>query len=133
MNLTTRFPVLLLLAAACSAPPYPAYAIEHDAESVSQVVVGDASLQSVVRAGQPLVERTSPDNQLRIVVPIRNIDDEQIQIMAQVAFLDAQRRPLPDESNRQVMTLSPGSTLNYVSVSRSQKAADFVLRLTWNK
>lgn len=67
-----------LLAAACSAPPYPAYAIENDAEATAQVVVADASLQAVVRAGRPLVERTQQGDFLRVVVPIRNVDDEPI-------------------------------------------------------
>ncbi|GDY02234.1 hypothetical protein LBMAG49_15630 [Planctomycetota bacterium] len=107
--------------------------IENDAETLSQVVVGDASLLSVLRAGQPLAVRTTPDDQLRIVVPLRNIDDEQIQVLTQIAFFDAQRRPLPDETNRQVITLAPGSTVNIESVSRSKQAADFVVRVTWNK
>ena len=124
---------LLFSAVACSAPPYAAYAIEDDAEAVSQVVVGDATLQDVLRAGRPLVERMAPDDNLRVIVPIRNIDDEPIQVLAQMAFLDLQRQPLPDETNRQVLTLAPGMTQNFESISRGRKAADFVLRLTWNK
>ncbi len=124
---------LSLFAASCSAPPYPAYAIEDDAESMAQVVVADASLQAVVRAGRPLVERTQQGDFLRIVVPIRNIDDEPISVLAQVAFLDNQRQPLPDESNRQVLLLPPGGTSNFEAVSRQSRASDFVLRLSWNK
>jgi hypothetical protein len=124
---------LSLFAASCSAPPYPAYAIEDDAESMAQVVVADASLQAVVRAGRPLVERTQQGDFLRIVVPIRNIDDETISVLAQVAFLDNQRQPLPDESNRQVILLPPGGTSNFEAISRQSRASDFVLRLSWNK
>lgn len=124
---------LSLSFAACSAPPYPAYAIEDDAEKVSQVVVSDASLQAVVRAGNPLVERVQPGDFLRIVVPIRNVDDEPIQVLAQAAFLDGQRNTLPDETNRQVLLLPPGGTSNFEALSRQPRAADFVLRLSWNK
>lgn len=128
------FPAFLsLFAAACNAPPYPAYAIEDDAEAIAQVVVADATLQDVVRAGRPLVERVGPDDLLRVVVPVRNVDDEQIQVLWQVAFLDSERRPLPDETNRQVLILGPGSTSNVEAISRDRKASDFVLRLTWNK
>ena len=122
-----------LFATACSAPPYAAYAIEDDAEAIAQVVVADASLQAVVRAGRPLVERIQPGDFLRIVVPIRNIDDEPIQILAQAAFLDGQRQTLPDETNRQVLLLPPGGTSNFEALSRQPRAADFVLRLSWNK
>ncbi len=129
----SHIPALFLLLTACNAPPYAAYAIEDDAEEIAQVVVGDASLQDVVRAGRPLVERVQPEDLLRVVVPIRNVDDEPIAVLAQMAFLDRERRPLPDETNRQVLLLAPGMTSNFIAVSRGAKASDFVLRLTWNK
>lgn len=132
MNLR-KLAFLSLFAAACSAPPYPAYAIEDDAEEIAQVVVADVTLQDVVRAGRPLVERVGTDDLLRVIVPIRNVDDEPIQVLAQIAFLDRERRPLPDETNRQVLLLAPGMTSNFEALSRGSKAADFVLRLTWNK
>ena len=122
-----------LITVACSAPPYPAYAIENDAESTAQVVVADASLQAVVRAGRPLVERTQQGDFLRVVVPIRNVDDEPISVLVQAAFLDNQRQPLPDESNRQVLLLPPGGTSNFEAISRQSRASDFVVRLSWNK
>ncbi len=128
--LTIAFPLLLL---ACSAPPYPAFAIEDDAESAAQVVVADATLQAVVRAGRPLVERTPQGDFLRIVVPIRNIDDEPISILVQASFLDSQRQQLPDETNRQVLLLPSGGTSNFEAISRQSRASDFVVRLSWNK
>ena len=124
----------LLLLAACAAPPYSALRVDSDVEATSQVDVSDMSLQSVVRVvGHPLIERMNPDGQLRVIVPLRNIDNEEIQILAQVAFLDAQRQPLPDESNKRVMILGAGSTMNFEAISRGRDAADFTLRLTWNK
>lgn len=123
----------LLFATACSAPPYAAYAIEDDAEATAQVVVSDAALQSVVRVGRPLVERVQPGDFLRIVVPIRNIDDEPIQVLAQAAFKDGQGMQLPDETNRQVLLLPPGGTSNFEALSRETRAVDFVVRLSWNK
>jgi hypothetical protein len=124
---------LLLLAACMAAPPYPALAIDSDAEVASQVVVSDASLQSVVRVGHPLVERMNPDGQLRVIVLVRNIDNEEISVLAQFAFLNAQRQPLPDETNSQAKILRAGSTMNLEAISRGRDAADFTLRLTWNK
>lgn len=126
-------PMALVALAACSAPPYPAYAIEDDAELIAQVVVADATLQDILRAGPPLVERLPPENYLRVVVPIRNIDVEPVQVLAQFAFLDEQRRPLSDETNRQVRILPAGGTENFEAISSGPRAADFVLRLMWNK
>jgi hypothetical protein len=126
-------PSALLLLAACEAPPYAALEIDSDVEKGSQVTVSDPSLQNVVRVGHPLVERMNPDGQLRVIVPVRNIDQEEIQILAQFAFLNAQRQPLPDETNSQVKILRAGSTMNVEAISRGREAADFSLRLTWNK
>jgi hypothetical protein len=124
---------LLFLAGACSAPPYPAIAIDDDAEQTAQVVVADASLQAIVRVGQPLVERVQPDGYLRIVVPIRNIDDKAIQALVQASFLDVQRRTVDDVTNRQVLLLPPGGTVNFSAVSRHPLAMDFVVRIGWNQ
>jgi uncharacterized lipoprotein YajG len=120
------------LLAACAAPPYSAYAIENDAEEVSNVVVTDGSLQDVVRVGRARVERV-PGGELRVVVPVRNIDGERIQILAQIGFVDAQGLSVGDDSNQQVVIIGPGSTRTLDWVSHSELAADWVLRLSWNK
>jgi len=123
--------VSLCLLAGCAARPYPAYAIENDAELISNVVVSDGSLQSVVRVGKALVARTE-GGLLRVVVPVRNIDDEPIQVLAEISFQDAQRQPIGDTTNRQVRLIPAGGTVDMEWVSRSQQAADYVLRLGWN-
>ncbi|MCR9246170.1 MAG: hypothetical protein NXI31_14160 [bacterium] len=133
------FPALLAASAmlastmltSCAARPYPAYAIENDAEQVSNVVVSDASLQDVVRVGTALVEQGR--NGFRVIVPVRNIDSEQIQVLAQVTFLDADRRPVGDSSNQQVQIIGPGHTVDLEWTSLSSRAADYTLRLAWNK
>ena len=104
-------PSALLLLAACVAPPYPALGIDSDAEMVSEVVVSDTSLQDAVRVGHPLRERMNPDGQLRVIVPLRNTGVEEVQVLAQFAFLNAQRQPLPDETNSQVKILRAGTVL----------------------
>ena len=121
------------LLTACAVRPYPAYAIENDAEEVSNVVVSDASLQDVVRVGEALVERLPGDGELRIVVPVRNIDTEAIQVLAQLSFSDVNRRPVGDTSNRQVKLIGPGSTVDMEWISRGREASNYVLRLSWNK
>lgn len=122
-----------LIAACSSAPPYAAQSIEDDAEMVSNVVVADDELYDVVRVGRAGVSRVPGTNQLKVVVPIRNIDDEGIQVLCQVSFLDAQRNPILDETNQQVQLIGPGSTITYVAMSKRADAADWVLRIAWNK
>lgn len=126
-------PLSFAVVAACAARPYPAYSIEDDAEAISNVVVADSALQGAVRIGRALVERLPKDGLLRVVVPVRNIDDEQIQVLAQLSFLDSDRRPVGDASNRQVKIIGPGSTVDMEWVSRGREASDYVLRLSWNK
>lgn len=129
----TSLPCVLsfLLAACAGGAPYPAYALEDDAEQISNVVVSDSALQSVIRVGRAQLSRTS-GGALRVIVPIRNIDDEAIQILAQVSFTDAAHQSIGDTTNRQVHLLQPGQTLDLDWTSRGSQAADYVLRLGWN-
>ena len=68
----------LALLAACASPPYAAQAIEDDAELASSVVVADASLHSVIRAGKPRLERVPGTNQLVIEHILKNTGTRQI-------------------------------------------------------
>jgi hypothetical protein len=124
---------LLALSACSSTPPYPALSIEDDAEMTSNVTITDAKLHDVVRVGAPLVERVEGTNQLRVAVPIRNIDEEPIQILAQVSFLNRQKQPIGDDTNQQVKLIAPGGTITHVVVSKLAEAQDWQLRISWNR
>lgn len=121
------------LAACGSAPPYVARPIEDDAELVSNVVVTDGELNDVVRVGNAGVERVDGTNQLRVVVPIRNIDDEPIQILVQTSFLNLQKQPIGDDTNQQVKIVPPGSTVAHTAISKTADARDWTMRISWNK
>jgi hypothetical protein len=125
-------PVLALCAACGSYPPYAAYAIEDDAELSSNIVVADKYLRDVIRVGRPLVERDAGTDNLRVRVPIRNIEYKPIQVLVQLEFRDRESRPLGDSTNRQVMTIPPGTTVNFQSVSVRSDAMDYVVRIGWN-
>lgn len=124
---------MLLFAACSSSPPYAALAIEDDAEMTSNVVIADAKLYDIVRVGSPFVERVVGSNQLRVSVPIRNIDDEPIQILAQTSFLNDRKQPIGDDTNKQVKLLAPGDTITHVAISKQAEAKDWVLRISWNR
>lgn len=132
MRHATLFASLLLLSA-CATRPYPAYAIEDDAEERASVVVSDRSLQGAVRVGKAHVERVPGSNSLRVVVPIRNIDDEEIQVLAQMTFRNRQKVSIGDSTNRQVLVIPPGSTMEFASTSRTDEVHDWLVRLSWNK
>ena len=122
-----------LLFASCSAPPYAAQQIEADAELTSNVVITDKELYDAVRVGRAGVERVPGTNQLKIAVPLRNIDDEQIQVLLQVSFLNSQKMPIGDDTNQQVKLIGPGSTYSHVVISKQPEAQDWTLRVSWNK
>jgi hypothetical protein len=121
------------LLAACASPPFAALSIEDDAELESNVVVADGALRDVVRVGRVGVERVAGSNQLKVVVPIRNIDDEPIQVLVQTSFLDGQKRPIGDDTNQQVKILGPGTTSTVVVLSKLETAQDWTMRISWNK
>ncbi len=135
MNKTLSLPLLLalVLSSCAGAPPYAAQAIEDDAEMTSNVVVADAELFDVVRVGRAGVERVPGSNQLKVMVPIRNIDDEGIQVLVQVSFLDARKNPIGDDTNQQVKLIGPGSTLPVIVMSKFDTAQDWVMRISWNR
>lgn len=125
--------VCCALLVGCSTPPLPMRAIENDAETVSSVVATDASLHDVVQAGKPRLERIQGTNQLRVIVPVRNVDDEEIHVTMQVSFYDRNREPIGDDTSREQKIIAPGHTINYVATSRLDNAEDFVLRVGWAK
>jgi hypothetical protein len=134
MNRTLPLSGLLVFAlAACSVPPYAALPIEDDAEEISNVTVADGELLDVIRVGRAAVERVPGSNQLKVMVPIRNIDDEPIQILVQVSFLDGRRDHIGDDTNQQVKLIGPGATLPVVVTSKQDRAQDWQMRLTWNR
>lgn len=124
--------LLALFTAACAYAPYPAYSIGQDQEHVASVVVEDAMLQSVIRVGVPDVQRLAT-GELQVMVPVRNVDDEQIQVLAQVSFRDELHRAVGDDSNRQLAVLGVGATKELRWTSRNREASDFVVRLSWNR
>jgi hypothetical protein len=66
-------------------------------------------------------------------VPLRNIDDEPIQVLVQTSFLDGQKRPIGDDTNQQVKILGPGTTATVVVLSKQEAAQDWTMRLSWNR
>ncbi|MEO6596264.1 MAG: hypothetical protein ABIP94_16065 [Planctomycetota bacterium] len=137
--MTSNCQSLLLLAAlsvvtGCSgSAPYAALSIEDDAEMTSNVVVADSQLHDLVRIGSPFVERVPGTNQLKVAVPIRNIGNDSIQILAQMSYLNRQKQPIGDDTNQQVKLLAPGNTITYVAISKQADADDWVLRIAWNR
>jgi hypothetical protein len=135
MNRRLAFPGLLALtlSACASGPPYPAQPIEGDAESISNVVVTEENLEAIVRVGRANVERVSGTNQLRVMVPIRNIADEPIQVLVQVSFLDGRQTVIGDDTNRQLHMIAAGATLPITVLSRTDVAQDWTMRIGWNR
>ena len=131
--MTRLIPLVTLALSACSAVWLPARSIENEVEHVPGVFVRSDTLQDILRAGTPLTERLQPEDFLRVVVPIRNIDIEPVQIVVQVQFLDAHGRTIPGEQQHDVMVLSALGTGNFQAISRGSRAAGFELQLMWDK
>lgn len=122
-------PGLLAFASCGSARPYAALSIEGDAELVSNVVVSNDDLYDAIRIGRPGVQRLPTSDQLKVMVPIRNISDSTLQVRVQTSFLDLERQPIGDETNQQVQILSPGATVTHTAISSSTAARDWTMRI----
>ncbi|MCK5944780.1 MAG: hypothetical protein KAI24_22520 [Planctomycetes bacterium] len=123
----------LTLTAACGGTrPFAALPIEDDAEMISNVVITDEDLYDAIRVGRAGVERIDTSNQLKVVVPIRNISDGTLQIRVQTSFLNLEKQPIGDDTNQQVQILSPGMTINHVAISSKPQARDWTMRIIPN-
>ena len=120
------------MSACGSYAPYAARPIEHDAELVSNVVITNADLNEVIRIGTASVRRVDTTNQLKLIVPIRNIGLDNIQVRVQVSFLDNKRQPTGDDTNAQVVIIAPGMTNNFSVTSRGKEAMDWTMRIMPN-
>ena len=123
-----------LLTACGGVRPYAALAlaIEAGAEQVSNVVVTDADLYDVIRVGRAGVERVAASDQLKVMVPIRNISGRTLQIRVQTSFLNLQKQPIGDDTNQQVQILSPGMTVTHTVMSGTTAARDWTMRIIPN-
>lgn len=136
MNGTFAIPglLLLVLSACASGPPYPMRVMEADAESISNVVVTEENLEAILcLAGRPGVERVPGTNQLRVVVTIRNIANEPVEVLVQVGFLDGRRTPIGDETNQRLYMIPANGTLPITVLSRNDIAQDWTMRVGWNR
>jgi hypothetical protein len=123
---------IVLLATSCSSPPYAARMIG-DGGTVANVVINEGSLYDRVCVGSPSVTRIEGTNQMKVIVPILNLDDETIQVLVRVSFLNQQRQPIGDDTNRQVQLIGPGMTVAYTAISKQEDAQDWVMLLGWNR
>ncbi|MBL9077626.1 MAG: hypothetical protein JNL08_08990 [Planctomycetes bacterium] len=121
------------LGACSSGPPYAGRSIENEAFDGSNILVTDQELDDVVRFGRPKVERIAGTNQLKVIVPILNTDDEILQVLVDVVFQDNQRQPIGDATARTPRTLSPGQTIWFEAISKQAEAADWQLTVSWNR
>ncbi len=97
------------------------------------VEYADPDLSSVVELGVPAIERLEESNNLKVIVPIRNVTDEQVQLLVQVEFLDADQRPIEDTTPSRWMAIERGMTRNFTATSLKPNAMDYRMRLRWNR
>ncbi|MFK7738865.1 MAG: hypothetical protein AB8H80_00980 [Planctomycetota bacterium] len=98
----------------------------------TNVVVSTTGVQDDIRVGRAGVQRIDGSNQLKVLVPIRNISDHTVHIRVQTSFLNLEKQPIGDDTNQQVQILSPGMTINHVAVSKTDEARDWVMRIGEN-
>ncbi len=99
----------------------------------SNVEYADPDLSGVVELGTPAIERLLESNRLKVIVPIRNVTDEQVQLLVQMEFLDADQRPIEDNTPSRWMAIERGMTRNFTATSLKPNAMDYRMRLRWNR
>ena len=128
----TCLATILCLSACSSTAPYAALSYENDAEATSNVVVTNSDLRAIIRVGRAGVQRIEGTNQLKVIVPIRNISDREQQVRVQVSFLNLEKLPIGDDTNAQVQIIGPGATISHSVTSTMPEARDWVMRIVPN-
>lgn len=115
----------LVFPLACSSTPMPADGVSDDEVSTYREIFAD-DLRGEVEVERPVMQRT-PQNQLKVVVPLRNVSGDDLRVLVQIQFLDELGAPSGDETNRQVMILPRGGTKAFTATSLTSNARDYKL------
>ena len=99
---------------------------------MTNVVVTNADLREIIRVGRAGVQRIEGTNQLKVIVPIRNISEREQQVRIQVSFLNLEKQPIGDDTNAQVQIIGPGATISHSVTSKLAEARDWVMRIVPN-
>lgn len=128
--------VLSLVALAlsgCSTIWLPARSIENEKHSAPGIIVHGDSLEGIVRAGPPQAESVWPDQRLKVVVPIRNIDIEPIRVVVEIRFLEAEAGRIAEVRRRVVLSLESMEVRQAELSSSGPGVFGFEVRLMWDK
>lgn len=113
----------LSLSVACSSTPMPADGVSDSEVSALREIFAD-DLRGELEVETPVMQRTA-GNQLKVVVPLRNVAGRDLRLLVQVQFLDELGAPSGDETNRQFVFLPRGSTKAFTASSRTSSARDY--------
>ena len=128
--------VILLVALAlssCSTIWLPAHSIENEKVFAPGIIVHGDSLQGILRAGRPRAELVWPDQRLRVVVPIRNIDIEPVRVVVELRFLQADAGQITEVRRQTVLSLSSMEIREAELTSSGPGVFGFEVRLMWDK
>ena len=128
--------VILLVALAlssCSTIWLPAHSIENEKVFAPGIIVHGDSLQGILRAGRPRTESVRPDQRLRVVVPIRNIDIEPVRVVVELRFLQADAGQITEVRRQTVLSLSSMEVREAELTSSGPGVFGFEVRLMWDK
>lgn len=97
------------------------------------VEFSDPDLAYAVELGPAVAERLEASNNLKVIVPIKNITDEQVQLLVQMEFRDANDYPIGDNTPSRVMILERGASKDFSATSLNPVAMAYKMRLRWNR
>lgn len=117
------------LLAGCAAPPFAALAFD-GVGRVDCATVVDTELFDVLRVGEPRLTR---DGVARFGLPVQSLDDEPLDVLATVRFVDAAGQAVPGAAVRQRLRLLPGEVTTCVAEAADPVAAAAVVEFDWDR
>ena len=121
LYLRTALGLLALLSAGCAST------------SGDFVEFSDPDLAYSVQLGPVAVDRLEATNTLQVVMPIKNISDEEVHVRIEMEFRDANDLPYGDSMPSRLMILPRGASKEFVAQSLKPVAMGYKMRLRWDR
>jgi uncharacterized protein YcfL len=86
-------------------------------------------LEEALVTGEPVVQRSSDDQPMRVNVPIRSVADKQLRVQYRFIFLDEQQRPLDSNSGWKFQVIEPRTQVSLEGRALETSAADWRLEI----
>lgn len=121
-----------LVIGGCKADTSPIGAKYDEVGRYPNITLSQPSLQEALGFQEPIVTRT-PENLMRVSVPVRARSDEELHVEYKPVWLDANLQPISPEMSWTPLRLEPRQPATITVQSTSPAAVNYNLQFRWSR